>query len=54
MLLAALLAFSAAELTFGLLVAATCSRAKIAAIVAPVLHLAALMPRYIFFRTGAA
>ena len=52
LLLVALLAFSAAELAFGLLVAATCSRAKIAAIVAPVLHLASLMPRYVFFRTG--
>ena len=52
LLVTALLLFSAAELAFGLMVAAACSRAKIAAIMAPILHLASLMPRYIFFRTG--
>ena len=52
LLVTALLLFSAAELAFGLAVAAACSRAKIAAIMAPILHLASLMPRYIFFRTG--
>ena len=53
LLITALLLFSAAELAFGLMVAAACSRAKIAAIMAPILHLASLMPRYIFFRTGS-
>ena len=52
LLITAFLLFSAAELAFGLMVAAACSRAKIAAIMAPILHLASLMPRYIFFRTG--
>ena len=52
LLVTALLLFSSAELAFGLAIAAACSRAKIAAIMAPILHLASLMPRYIFFRTG--
>lgn len=52
LLITAFMLFSAAELAFGLMVAAACSRAKIAAIMAPILHLASLMPRYIFFRTG--
>ncbi|KAK9829531.1 hypothetical protein WJX72_006343 [[Myrmecia] bisecta] len=45
-----LLAFSASELAFGLMVASIFSNAKIAGIVAPLAHFAALMPRYIFFR----
>ena len=45
--------FAAAELAFGLLVASLFSSAKIAGIAAPLLHFACLLPRYIFFRTGA-
>lgn len=47
-----LLAFSAAELSFGMLVASMFSRSKIAAIVGPLAHFCLLLPRYIFFRTG--
>ena len=49
---ALLLAFSAAELSFGMAVAAVFSRAKIAAIVGPLAHFALLLPRYVFFRSG--
>lgn len=53
LLLVCLLLFSAAEISFGLMMASIFSRAKVAAIVGPLMHFAALMPRYIFFRTGA-
>ena len=45
--------FAGAELAFGLLVASLFSSAKIAGIAAPLAHFACLLPRYIFFRTGA-
>lgn len=47
-----LLLFSAAELTFGMMVSAVFSNSKIAAICGPLLHFGFLLPRYIFFRTG--
>ena len=53
LLLVLLLFFAASELAFGLLVASVFSNAKIAGIVAPLAHFAALMPRYIFFRSEA-
>ncbi len=53
LLLAVLSVFAAAELSFGLLVASLFSSAKIAGIAAPLAHFACLLPRYIFFRTGA-
>mmetsp|Transcript_7891 Transcript_7891/g.23248 ORF Transcript_7891/g.23248 Transcript_7891/m.23248 type:complete len:2373 (+) Transcript_7891:472-7590(+) len=51
-LLALLLGFSLSELAFGVLVASVFSRAKIAAIVGPLLHFCLLLPRFIFFRAG--
>lgn len=42
---ALLLAFSLSELAFGILVASVFSRAKIAAIVGPLLHFCLLLPR---------
>ena len=53
LLLVLLLAFAAAELAFGMMVASLFSNAKIAGIAAPLAHFACLLPRYIFFRTGA-
>ncbi|KAK9857576.1 hypothetical protein WJX84_000857, partial [Apatococcus fuscideae] len=44
--------FTASELAFGLLLTVFFSNAKVAGIVAPLAHFAALLPRYIFFRTG--
>ncbi|KAK9808280.1 hypothetical protein WJX73_007025 [Symbiochloris irregularis] len=52
LLFVSLLLFNLSELSFGLLIASLFSNAKIAAICAPILHFSALMPRYIFFRTG--
>ena len=53
LLLMLLLFFAASELAFGLLIASVFSNAKIAGIVAPLMHFACLMPRYIFFRSEA-
>lgn len=53
LLLVLLLFFAASELAFGLLIASIFSNAKIAGIVAPLMHFACLMPRYIFFRSEA-
>lgn len=46
------MAFAAAELTFGMLVASMFSRAKLAAVAGLLLHFCMLLPRYVFFRTG--
>jgi hypothetical protein len=47
-----LMAFGAAELAFGMLVASMFSRAKLAAVAGLLLHFCMLLPRYVFFRTG--
>lgn len=53
LLLAYLLVFSASEVAFGLLLSTLFSRAKVAAIAGPLAHFAAVMPRYVFFKSGA-
>lgn len=53
LLLMYLLVFSASEIALGLMLATLFSRAKVAAVAGPLAHFAAVMPRYVFFRSGA-
>ncbi len=46
-------AFAVSEVAFGALVAALFGSAKAAAVVGPLAHFAAMMPRYVFVKTGA-
>ena len=45
--------FGAAEVALALLLSAFFGKAKLAAVVAPLVHFAILLPRYVFFKTGA-
>eukprot|EP00899_Mesostigma_viride_P015099 jgi/Mesvir1/23590/Mv18280-RA.1 len=48
-----LLLFTLSEIPFGYLVSVFFSKAKLAAIVGPLMQFAAIMPRYIFFRSSS-
>ncbi len=52
LLLAYYACFAAAEVAFGVMLSTLFTRAKVAAVVAPLAHFAFAMPRYVFFRTG--
>jgi hypothetical protein len=52
LLLAYFGAFALSEVAFGLLVATLFGSAKAAAVVGPLAHFAAVMPRYVFVKTG--